>query len=118
MKWRLVYYPFGFIKNLYASNMLKDISTNQLFYDRMNDIISYKGSFNDLILSELKFINSNKSIVSYMDMCFEKIKNLMVSEVVIGPKAEIDDNDLRLFLMANGYDLSKIVIRKSKASYR
>lgn len=51
-------------------------------------------------------------------MNFESIKDIMLAEIVIGPKSEIDDKDLRLFLLSNGYNLSKINIRKSSATYR
>lgn len=51
-------------------------------------------------------------------MNFKDKKDSIIFEIVIGPKSNLDDKDLRLFLIAHGYDLSKVQIVKSKASYR
>lgn len=117
-EWRLVIYPFGNIRNLLIKNKSSDLSSNQLFYDRMYELIEYKSVYNDLACSNLQFRCANGRIISYIDVSFEKNKNSTIAEIILGPKSNIDDRDLRLFLMSNGYDLSKIVIKRSTATYR
>ncbi len=117
-EWRLVFYPFGNIRNLLISHKSKDLSSNQLFYDRMYESIEYEKDYNGLIRGKIQFRCTDEKIISYVDMNFDSIKEYMIADIIIGPKSNIDDKDLRLFLMSNGYDLSKISIRKSKATYR
>ncbi len=117
-EWRLVFYPFGNIRNLLISNKSKDLSSNQLFYDRMYETIEYKRTYNGLVRGKLQFRCTEDKIISYIDINFDGIKDRLLAEIVIGPKSNIDDKDLRLFLLSNGYDLSKINIRKSKATYQ
>ena len=117
-EWRLVYYPFGNIRNLLISHKSKDLSSNQLFYDRMYEPIEYKKDYNGILRGNMQFRCSDEKIISYVDMNFDSIKEHMLADIVIGPKSFADDKDLRLFLMSNCYDLSKISIRKSKATYQ
>lgn len=117
-EWRLVFYPFGNIRNLLINHKTMDLSSNQLFYDRMYESIEYKRDYNGLVRGNLQFRCTDDKIISYVDMDFNEIKASMIAEIVIGPKSNIDDKDLRLFLMSNGYDLSRINIRKSTATYR
>lgn len=117
-EWRLVYYPFGNIRNLRISHKSKDLSSNQLFYDRMYEPIEHKKDYNGIIRGNIQFRCSDEKIISYVDMNFDGIKKQMLADIVIGPKSLADDKDLRLFLMSKGYDLSKISIRKSKATYQ
>ncbi len=117
-EWRLVFYPFGNIRNLLITNKSKDMSANQLFYDRMYEPIDYKKDYNGLVRGKIQFKCTDNTIVSYIDVNFDNIKDLLLAEIIIGPKSNIDDKDLRLFLMANGYDLSKITIKKSNATYQ
>ncbi len=117
-EWRLVFYPFGNIRNLLISHKSKDLSSNQLFYDRMYEPIEYKKDYKGLIRGNMQFRCTDDKMISYFDINFDSIKNYMLADIVIGPKSNTDDKDLRMFLMSNGYDLSKINIRKSKATYR
>jgi hypothetical protein len=117
-EWRLVFYPFGNIRNLSIDHKSKDMAANQLFYDRMYEPIEYKKDYNGLERGKLQFKCTDDKIVSFIDICFNSIKELLLAEIVIGPKANIDDKDLRLFLISNGYDLDRVNIRKSRASYQ
>lgn len=117
-EWRLVFYPFGNIRNLLISHKTKDLSSNQLFYDRMYEPIEYEKEYKGLIREKIQFRCTDDKIISYVDVNFDRIKEYMLADIVIGPKSNTDDKDLRLFLMSNGYDLSKINIKKSKATYR
>lgn len=117
-EWRLVFYPFGNIENLLINHKSRDISRNQLFYDRMTELIEYEKKYQGFVRKKLKFDSKGNSLYSYIDMGFENISNQFISEIIIGPRCNIDDKDLRLFLIANGYDLTKINIKKSTAPYR
>ena len=72
----------------------------------------------NLLVDKLKFKLAKNKIISYTDMSFDSIRNSMILEIVISPKAKIDDKDLRLLLIVNGYDISKIKIRKSEVAYQ
>ena len=117
-EWRLVFYPFGNIRNLLITHKHNYMASNYLFYDRMLETIEYKKDYNGLLREKLSFRTADDKIISYVDMNFESIKQVVLAEIIIGPKANIDDRDLRLFLKANGYDFSKINIKKSSATYR
>lgn len=117
-EWRFVYYPFGSIFNLKLNDKYREFSKNRPFYDRMSELMTYEHKVNDLVIGKLSFGITGNKITSYVDMSFANTKKPIIEEIIIGPKAEIDDNDLRLFLIANGFDLTKIEIKKSKATYR
>lgn len=117
-EWRLVFYPFGNIRNLKVYHKSQDLSSNQLFYDRMCESIEYEKNYNSLIRGKLQFRFLDDRIISYLDINFKKIKQSLLAEIIVGPKSRIDDKELRLFLMSNGYDLSKISIKKSSATYQ
>lgn len=75
--------------------------------------------------SEVKYRVSNEKLVSYIEMNFSKIKKELIKEIWIGPKSEIEINDVVSFLNTCGYyegvaynSSEPIVIRKSDSSYR
>lgn len=117
-EWRLVFYPFGNIRNLLITHKYKDMASNYLLYDRMLEPIEYEKNYNGLLRGKLNFRCTDDKIMSYIDINFGNIKEMTLAEIVIGPKSNINDKDLRLFLMSNGYNLSRISIRKSTATYR
>ena len=117
-EWRLVFYPFGNIRNLYISNRSMPLSSNQLFYDRMCEVVEYPKKHSGLYREKLDFKIMDNQLVSYVGMNFSKVKDTMISDIVIGPKSKIDEKELNLFLMANGYDISRIKIKRSKATYQ
>lgn len=117
-EWRLVFYPFGNIRNLLINHKCNDLSSNQLLYDRMYEIIEYKKDYSGLLRGNLQFRCTDDKIISYIDINFDRIKDSMLAEIIIGPKSNIDDKDLRFFLMSNGYNLSKLIIKKSAATYQ
>ena len=94
------------------------MSSNQLFYDRMCEVIEYPKKYNGLCREKLDFKVTDNQLVSYVGMNFSKVKDTMISNIVIGPKSKIDEKELSLFLMANGYDLSRIKIKRSQATYQ
>lgn len=117
-EWRLVYYPFGNIRNLKVGYRTKDLSKNGLYYDRMLDMTNNKNDYNGLIRKQVNFQNRENSIVSYVDFDFKNILPFFIKEIILGPKNDMDDLDLRLFLLSNGLDLSYTDILRSTATYR
>lgn len=117
-EYRLVYYPFGLIRNLLVSHKSKDMAANQLFYDRMYDTLMAQGTATHFTRSPVSFFVRKNSLVSYVDINFNEIKSHFISNIVLGPKAQMNDLDLRLFLLSNGYDISKIEITDSASTYR
>lgn len=115
---RLVYYPFGQIRNLLVRYKLKDMATNHLYYDRMDDALIIPNNVNKFVREPVSFLKRGNSIVSYIDINFKSIKDRIIAEIILGPKTSLNDLDFRLFLISNGYDISKINISQSKASYR
>lgn len=115
---RFVYYPFGRIRDLFIRHATDEMVANQLFYDHMQDALLSEDTVNDFQRMPASFYVRDNMIVSFVNLNFEKRKHHILKEIVIGPKANINDLDLRLFLLKHGYDLSQIAIYNSKASYR
>lgn len=67
----------------------------------------------DIDLPKIKFKVTGKKLTSYLEYEFNKST---VSEIMLGPKSEIDKNELNLFLQKHGYE--DIIISRSSASYR
>lgn len=79
----------------------------------------------DFAFSDVKYRVSNEKIVSYTEMNFSKIKQELIKEIWIGPKADITVNDVLSFLNTCGYyegvgynATEPILVRKSVSSYR
>ena len=90
------------------------------FYDRMAEHFDYFDNMHkhgDFTLSKPSFLLRNNKLVSYIDVSFETVAKFFLTEIVLGPKTDTDDSDLRLFLYAEGYDLENVNIRKSLAPY-
>ncbi|VDN49127.1 conserved protein of unknown function [Petrocella atlantisensis] len=63
-------------------------------------------------------MSSANNLFPYFDISFEKIKDELIRKVFIGPKCNITEMDLKLFLESEGFDSEKIEITKSIATYR
>lgn len=61
----------------------------------------------------LRFRVTGGTIASYFELEFSKPS---IKRVILGPKCKADDNTIRLFLDANGFE--HVEVLKSKASYR
>lgn len=80
-----------------------------------------------IAFSKLKYRTSNDKLIPYIEMDFEKIKQKIIRKIFIGPRSEIEIEDVFYFLKFCGYyDNSdggysfdnSISIRKSAISYR
>lgn len=78
----------------------------------------YLGNFTR---SPIKFRDAGNDIRTYFELGFEKCKQDILKEIIIGPKCKISDLDLKLLLAKNGYikDIfsDAIKIRKSQCPY-
>lgn len=70
------------------------------------------------IRNPMTFHISKDKIVSHIDLSFDSIKDIFVKEIIIGSKANINDLDLELFLLSNGFNPLNINIHKSDIPYR
>lgn len=52
---------------------------------------------------ESKFRSVNGKIISYVEMNFEHIKQQLIKEIYIGPKAKVSQEDIKSVLFMNGY---------------
>lgn len=78
----------------------------------------YLGNFTR---SPIKFRDTGNDIRTYFELGFEKCKQDIFKEIIIGPKCKIADLDIKLLLAKNGYikDIfsDAIKIRKSQCPY-
>lgn len=115
-EWRLIYNPFGKIRRI---TNIKD------FFCRMQESFIKKERDGGFSQGPIEYKVSNDKIISFIDLSFESIKDRFIYEIICGPKCEIDDSDLRLFLMSKGYNvhysssrMDNVEIIRSKSSYR
>ena len=116
-EWRLVYYPFGRIRSLSTRTMKGGVIPNN-FFDRMSENFSTITLNDKFEVNPMSFIKKGDSITSYIDLSFEKNKKYLIREIVFGPKSNANDNELKLFLLSNGYPIEYIRFTNSCASYR
>lgn len=117
-EWRLVFYPFGRIRNLQTSYSGNTFLENRDFYDRMYDVGTSSLNLGKTEIGQIGFYERKKNIISYFDFNFSKIKGELITEIIVGPKAQLNENDLKLFLAHNGLDMSSFRIYKSALGYR
>ena len=70
-------------------------------------------------LSELKYRQGKGNLIPYRELKFDKkfFKD-MISSITIGPKNRMSVEDVKFFLLANGFDTSNITIEKSASTYQ
>lgn len=75
--------------------------------------------------SAVNYRSTNEKLISYIEMNFKKIKKELIKEIWIGPKSEVEIDDIVSFLDTCGYyegvpynSFEPILIRKSESSYR
>jgi len=72
----------------------------------------------NLTVSNILTTCLNNKIVSYVDCFFSDIKDVLIREIVLGPKCNMNPDEIKNFLHLSGYKLEKIKISKSKVTYR
>ena len=88
--------------------------------DALIDNMQSTYGFNDnIILSELKYREGRGRFIPYRVMTFPKEYFAeMLSSITIGPKNPMSENEVRYFLLSNGFDTSNITIKKSASTYQ
>lgn len=75
----------------------------------------------DYTRSKLKFRSSSNNILPYFEIGFDKCKDKLIKQIILGPKCDIDMLDLKMLLAQNHYikDVysEKIKIIKAKSPY-
>lgn len=70
-------------------------------------------------LSELKFRQGNDKLIPYREMKFSKdYFSKMLSSITIGPKNPMAIADVKYFLLANGFNIEDIEVKKSESTYQ
>ncbi len=115
---RFVYYPFGNILSLKKRTSHTDDISNYRYFDRMLEYFEHEERYKNFIISKPSYFIRQNQLISYFDISFSQIKPFFLSEIILGPKTNLNDNDLRLFLLSNGYDLNFLNIRSSIAPYK
>lgn len=117
-EWRLVFYPFGSIRNLqapyYGSTFLRDCN----FYDRMYDVGTTPLDIRGAKIDCMDFYERKGNIISYFNFNFSRIKRELIREIIVGPKSKLNETDLKLFLALNDFDMSNLRIYKSALGYK
>lgn len=73
---------------------------------------------NGIIRMPISFFVKKNRIVPYVDLYFDKIKNDLIKEIIIGPKCDVNTFDIQMLLVSNGYNYDKISIIHSNCTYR
>lgn len=76
-------------------------------------------NFNKYKINPIKFDSRGDMLVAYSDINFgDLVTENIVSEIVLGPKSKLTEDDIFYFLLSNGYDGYDIKVSRSKATYR
>ena len=60
-------------------------------------------SSNNILFSKVKYRTANNKLIPYVEMNFEKVKQSIIKEIFIGPKSEMEVEDIINFLNFYGY---------------
>lgn len=89
------------------------------WYDREAEEPLVYESFGKCFPKGLQFKCSNDNLISFLDLSFKGFEDNLISNIFIGPKSKVDEDDLYQLLSYYGYQQEKeIKIEKSKSTYR
>lgn len=84
-------------------------------------------SSDNILFSKIKYRTANNKLIPYIEMNFEKVKQSIIKEIFIGPKSEVEVEDIVNFLsfygyydgIEGGYNFGEpVYIKKSDTTYR
>lgn len=84
-------------------------------------------SSENILFSKVKYRTANNKLIPYIEMNFEKVKQSIIKEIFIGPKSEVEIEDIVNLLsfygyydgIEGGYNFQKpVTIKKSSTTYR
>ena len=115
-EWRLYInaYFTNFVHNNYEQ--CENNSDNLGFAEE--DFTMASNLLNGFIRNPVTFMARSNRITPYLDLNFNNVKNELINSVIIGPKCDVTEFDVKLLLASNGYDYDKITITNSKCTYR
>lgn len=70
---------------------------------------------NGIKLSNIEFYTRNNDMIPYIDLKFGDCKRQLIKEVVLGPKCNAREEDIKIFLESNGINCQ---VSKSNGTYR
>lgn len=74
--------------------------------------------FMDFTLSKVHDQCIRNQIITYFELSFENIYNELITEIVIGPKAKVTENDIYRSLYIHGFRTDDIKVTRAKVTYR
>ena len=106
---RLIYDP-----KLPRKSEERDFSQEEI--DEYFKVVKEKNNF---LIGPIQYRRKHNQLVAFSDLEFSKLldKNI-INEIVVGPKANIYEDDIYGFLLSQGYDANNIKISYSNATYR
>lgn len=84
-------------------------------------------SSDNILFSKIQYRTANNKLIPYIEMNFERVKRSIIKEIFIGPKSEVEVEDVVNFLNFCGYydgieegfnSREPVAIRKSETTYR
>lgn len=84
-------------------------------------------SSENILFSKVKYRTANNKLIPYIEMNFERIKQRIIKEIFIGPKSEVEVEDIVNLLSFYGYydgieegynSQQPVAIKKSSTTYR
>lgn len=101
---RIIYLP-----RLYTE--MKDSEIRESFNERIQ-----LGKF---YLDSIKYYPRSNQLVAFCDLHFDQlIPDNIITEIVLGPKSRLKEDDVFYFLMSQGFNARDIIVNKSSATYR
>lgn len=79
--------------------------------------INKRANYDPFVMSEIKLYSNQKRIISYLDLEYTNVKSKIIKEIILGPKCQISDIDLKRTLYILGYEISGIEVKRSEATY-
>ncbi|BAU28324.1 hypothetical protein DFP93_101403 [Aneurinibacillus soli] len=77
------------------------------------------GYFSERFPNGLQFRSTRNKIISFFDLSFKGYEKEIIKHIYIGPKSEVEENDIYQLLRYYGYqEFDQIKIEKSKSTYR
>lgn len=84
-------------------------------------------SSENILFSKVKYRTANNKLIPYIEMNFERVKQSIIKEIFIGPKSEVEVEDIVNLLsfygyydgIEGGYNFQQpVAIKKSSTTYR
>lgn len=113
---RLVFYPFANQRALLLHHPASNNVINNPYFDGMVEKI-HKHKIDHFERSKIKYYSKRNCLVPYFNLNFSSVVTNSITEIILGPKNTSNFRDIQMFMLSNGYDISKINFLKSSAPY-